>query len=58
MAEITQKQIDDAIANCKWRQEVYGVSVCRGDCNICSRLIEDGRCNILKELFTDREDND
>lgn len=56
MAEITQKQIDDAIANCKWRQEVYGVSVCRGDCNICSRLIEDGRCDTLIKLFRGGEE--
>lgn len=52
--EITQEQIDDAINNCEWKRDCHGVTVCGGELGACVRIIESGKCPILKELFTKR----
>lgn len=51
MAELTEKEINNAIKNCKWRQTSLGVPICGGNCNICAIEIERGRCDTLKKLF-------
>ena len=52
--EITQKQIDDAINNCEWKKDCHGITVCGGELGACERIIESGKCPILKELFAKR----
>ena len=57
MSEITQNQIEDAIKSCMWRKSLHGVYICTGNCNVCFKEIESGRCDTLKRLFTvDKED--
>ena len=52
--EITQKEIDDTINNCEWKMNCNGVDVCGGELGACGRIIESGKCPILKELFAKR----
>lgn len=52
--EITQKQIDDAINNCEWKKDCHGIAVCGGELGACGRIIESGKCPILRELFAKR----
>lgn len=52
--EITQKQIDDAINNCEWKRDCKGVDICGGEIGVCGRIIESGKCPILRELFAKR----
>lgn len=52
--EITQEQIDDAINNCEWKKDCHGVAVCGGELGACIRIIESGKCPILRELFAKR----
>lgn len=52
--EITQKEIDDTINNCEWKINCNGVDVCGGELGACGRIIESGKCPILKELFAKR----
>ena len=56
--EITQEMIDNAIENCIWRKEVYGIYVCRGEVAPCSNVIDSGKCVVLKELFRGSESED
>lgn len=53
--EITDAGIKQAIKNCKWRQNVGGIYVCRGVCNVCTKTIENGRCDTLQKLFRKEE---
>lgn len=53
MDKITQKQIDDAIRKCSWRQDFMGIPICSGDCAPCQHLIEKGECDTLKRLFSE-----
>ena len=54
MMEIAQKQIDDAINNCEWKKECNGVNICGGELGVCRRIIKNGKCPVLKELFAKR----
>lgn len=49
--EITEEQIDNAINNCIWRQEVGDNYICRGNVTTCSHAIDKGKCDALKKLF-------
>ncbi|MBQ8119158.1 MAG: hypothetical protein IJ172_00340 [Ruminococcus sp.] len=52
--EITDKDIEHAIRTCQWRFAVNGqrnLHLCGGACNICEKLIEDGKCDTLQRLF-------
>jgi len=54
MAEITEKDIIHAIRTCHWRFAVNGqrnLHLCGGACNICEKLIEDGKCDTLQRLY-------
>ena len=55
--KITQEEINDAIKNCIWRQELNGVSICRGEVTPCSNVIDSGKCDTLKELFRGEGEN-
>lgn len=48
---MTEKELNEAIQTCHWRLMFDGIAICRGDCAPCSRLIEQGRCNTLKQIF-------
>ena len=47
----TQEQIDKAIKNCYWRNNTYGVPICRGECKPCVNVIDSGNCDTLIKLF-------
>lgn len=51
MEHPTQEEINKAIKSCKWRQPFHGTDICSGNCNICSREIQAGRCDALQRLF-------
>lgn len=48
---MTQKEINEAIETCYWRQIVHGIAICRGDCAPCMRIIDQGKCDTLKQIF-------
>lgn len=53
---MTQKDIDDAIKNCRWKSQNRGLGrliedICTGECLPCSKVIENGKCDTLIELF-------
>ena len=45
--------IDKAIKECKWRNTKMGVAICNGNLNLCSLEIKHGRCETLKQLFSE-----
>ncbi len=45
------EEINDVIKKCTWRKNVQGISVCRGMAGACSRVIESGKCDTLREYF-------
>ena len=47
----TQEQIDKAIKKCMWRSDTFGVSICKGECMPCSKVIDSGNCDTLIKLF-------
>lgn len=55
---ITQEMIDDAIKNCIWRQELNGVSICKGEVTPCWHVINNVKCDTLKELFRGKGDQE
>ena len=55
--EITQEMIDDCLKNCIWRQELGGISVCRGEVTPCSHVIDKGKCDALIQLFRGGKEN-
>lgn len=58
MAELVEKQLQDAIKNCKWRHDFGGVSICTGDCAPCNHIIESGKCDTLRTLvYESRKEN-
>lgn len=58
--ELTEKELNSAIRNCHWRHKVHGernLHLCGGECNICEKLIEEGRCDTLQRLFKDYKED-
>lgn len=55
MAMPTEKELNNAIKTCKWRQEFMGVVICSGMCGPCVRVIENGECDTLKNIFAGKE---
>lgn len=49
-------EIKKIIEGCKWKQEMCGVSICRGSVLPCSKVIEKGECDVLKEYFKNKEE--
>ena len=56
--EITQEMIDNAIKNCIWRMKVHDVYICRGVLAPCSKVLNNGKCDTLRELFRGENGND
>lgn len=49
---MSEKEINDAINNCKWRNEsIPDVPICSGEVLPCSKTIDSGKCPTLKKLF-------
>lgn len=55
---MTDKQIKSAIRNCHWRDDAFNGKnrddryvICRGYCLPCLKIIDDGKCDTLIELF-------
>ena len=48
---LTDKDIQSAIENCKWRKDLHGTWICAGDIVPCLKHIDDGRCDTLIRLF-------
>ena len=53
MRQPTQEEINDAIKTCRWRQSFNGTDICSGNCNVCLREIQAGRCDALRRLFAE-----
>lgn len=58
MAELTEKQLQDAIKNCKWKYDLCGVAICTGECAPCNHIIKSGRCDTLKTIVHERRKKD
>ena len=55
---MTDKQIKSAIRNCRWNDDCINgkhrddrLVICRGYCLPCLKVIDDGKCDTLIELF-------
>ena len=62
MNDVTQKQRDEALANCPWlSQNRQGYTlipdICTGACLPCANVIERGQCDTLIELFHGKSGN-
>jgi hypothetical protein len=55
MAQPTQEEINEDIKSCKWRHDFMGVVVCSGMCGPCAKVIENGECDTLKQIFAGKE---
>lgn len=55
---MTDKDIQEAIKNCFWREVINGVYVCTGDIVPCEKHIYDGKCSTLIELFANERGTD
>ena len=53
MQKVTQKEIKEAIENCRWREKY--MDICKGMCLPCRRTIERGECDTLIELYRGKE---
>ena len=45
------KELDVVIRNCMWRQDMDGISICKGELAPCLKVIESFKCDTLKEYF-------
>ncbi|MBR4313768.1 MAG: hypothetical protein IKP66_02545 [Lachnospiraceae bacterium] len=61
---MTQESINKAIENCYWRNTEFGskemgspTAICKGYCLPCNKVVEQGRCDTLIELFSDEVRN-
>lgn len=48
---MTEKELNEAIQICHWRQMFNEIVFCRINCAPCSIMIEQGKCNTLKKIF-------
>lgn len=62
---MTEKQIKSAIRNCHWRDDAFNGKrrdmrevICRGLCLPCLKVIDDGKCDTLIELFKAESEGD
>ena len=58
MSELTEKQLQDAIKNCKWRNDFGGIAICTGDCAPCDLIVESGKCDTLITLVHESRKED
>lgn len=57
MAKSYEEKVKEAIQDCYWRKNIHGVSVCAAVLCPCIKVIEDGKCSTLIELFKNEQDN-
>lgn len=62
---MTEKQIKSAIRKCHWRDDCMNgkhrdmrAVICRGLCLPCLKVIDDGKCDTLIELFKAESEGD
>ena len=53
MKELTEKDLNDAVINCKWRILAHGIAICSGNCAPCAHEIEKGTCATLLRLVAE-----
>ena len=62
MDDAVEKELNRRIRQCHWRVKVHGVYICTGSCNVCSLLIDRGRCttisDYIKELKKSEQDKE
>lgn len=39
------------IEECRWRTDIYDISICECNSRVCQEAIYDGSCVVLKEYF-------
>ena len=49
------KEIDEVIKDCIWRENVQGVSFCGGMLGACARVIDSGHCDTLRCYFQGKD---
>ncbi len=53
--ELFNSDIEDPyerlIEECKWRMDLYDLSICKYNSKVCQECIYDGSCTVLKEYF-------
>lgn len=47
--------INKAIQDCEWRKEQMEISMCSGLAAPCQKMIENGKCPTLKQLFKEKK---
>ncbi len=52
---LTKEIINKAIQDCEWRKEQMGIDMCSGLIAPCQKMIENGKCPTLKQLFKENE---
>lgn len=57
MAKSYEEKAKKAVQDCYWRKDIHGVSVCAADLCPCIKVIEDGKCSTLLELFKKEQDS-
>lgn len=55
MPKLTEEMLQEAVKNCKWRQNFQGIDICTGDCAPCQRIIESGKCDTLRRLVAEHK---
>lgn len=50
-----EKLVDEIIEKCEWRKDFCGVDICQGNCLPCKRVVENGQCPSLIEIFGKEE---
>ena len=45
------EELVEIFTNCKFYENVEGISVCRGYCLPCRKVIEKGHCDVLIKYF-------
>ena len=48
---MTEKELNEAIQTCHWRQIFKGIAICQINCVPCNHWIEQGKCDTLRKIF-------
>ena len=56
--DIEQDQITQAIRNCEWRRCMQSVDVCAIEVAPCMKVIDKGKCEAMKKLFSSEVEHD
>ena len=50
-------ELDVAIADCKYREDIGGIGVCRDWCIPCTKVIKGGKCDVCRKYFGGKDEN-